>query len=245
MARLLAYPLTALYLLCFGLVLVVFHAVQWICLNLLGYEAHKRSVSLLNLCIMRCTHLLGTRYSIRYTTPLPEHGPLILVTNHQSMYDIPPIIWYFRKYHPKFVSKKELGKGIPSVSYNLRHGGSALIDRRDRKQAYAALSALGAYIERHGRSAVIFPEGTRSKTGQPKPFKTYGLQVLMEHAPSAWVVPVTINNSWKLFRYGSFPNGLGVHVKYLVHAPIRVRDMDEAALADMEKTITQAVNYPE
>ena len=40
-----------------------------------------------------------------------------------------------RKWHPKFISKKELGKGIPSVSYNLKYGGSALIDRKDPKQA--------------------------------------------------------------------------------------------------------------
>jgi len=36
---------------------------------------------------------------------------------------------YFWTYKPKFISKIELGKGIPSVSYNLRHGGAALIDR--------------------------------------------------------------------------------------------------------------------
>ena len=81
---------------------------------------------------------------------MPESGPLIIVTNHQSMYDIPPLIWYLRKYHPKFVSKKELGKGIPSVSFNLRHGGSALIDRKDRRQARAELERLGAYIEKRG-----------------------------------------------------------------------------------------------
>ena len=62
MAKILAYPLSAIYLLVFGIVLVVFHPVQWVCLNLFGYQAHKASVSLLNLCIMRCTHILGTTY---------------------------------------------------------------------------------------------------------------------------------------------------------------------------------------
>ncbi|MDG1571345.1 lysophospholipid acyltransferase family protein [Robiginitalea sp. M366] len=241
MARLLAYPLSALYLLCFGMVLVVFHPIQWICLNLFGYEAHKRSVSWLNLSIMRCTHILGTRYRITYPESMPEKGPLIIVTNHQSMYDIPPIIWYFRRFHPKFVSKKELGKGIPSVSYNLRHGGSALIDRRDRKQAYAALKHLGEYIENTGRSAVIFPEGTRSRTGHPKPFKTYGLSVLLEHAPSASVVPITINQSWKMFRYGKFPNGLGARITFTVHPPMPASQMDEAGLQRLEETIVAAI----
>jgi 1-acyl-sn-glycerol-3-phosphate acyltransferase len=47
-----------------------------------------------------------------------------------------------RDFHCKFVSKKELGKGIPSVSYNLRHGGSALIDRKDPKQAIPEIKKI-------------------------------------------------------------------------------------------------------
>jgi 1-acyl-sn-glycerol-3-phosphate acyltransferase len=54
------------------------------------------------------------------------------------------------------------------VSYNLRHGGSALIDRKDPKPFLK--SKLGDYIEEHNRSAVIFPEGTRSKTANQKSF---------------------------------------------------------------------------
>jgi 1-acyl-sn-glycerol-3-phosphate acyltransferase len=57
----------------------------------------------------------------------------------------------------------------------LRHGGSALIDRKDR-QAIPAIKGLGEYIEKHHRSAVIFPEGTRSKTGKPKAFAQTGLK---------------------------------------------------------------------
>jgi 1-acyl-sn-glycerol-3-phosphate acyltransferase len=78
--------------------------------------------------------ILGTKISFEITTALPEDRPLIFVANHQSTYDIPPLIWHLRKYHPKFISKIELGKGIPSVSFNLRHGGSILIDRKKPKE---------------------------------------------------------------------------------------------------------------
>jgi len=114
--KLLSYPLTVLFFLLFGLVLVIFHPIQWILHNVFGYNAHKKSVSLLNWSIMRCTNVLGTRYSFKNKQDIPTDRPLIIVTNHQSMYDIPPIIWYMRKHHPKFVSKIELGRGIPSVS---------------------------------------------------------------------------------------------------------------------------------
>ena len=239
--KLLSYPLTILFFLLFGLVLVIFHPIQWLCLNLIGYNAHKKSVSVLNWFIMRCTNVLGTRYTFRNQQQLPTDRPLIIVTNHQSMYDIPPIIWYMRKYHPKFVSKIELGKGIPSVSYNLRHGGSALINRKDPKQSIAELQKLGKYIETNNRSAVIFPEGTRSRNGVPKPFRTTGLKVMMKNAPSALIVPISINNSWKLLRSGKFPMGLGSHVTFDVHPPLENSGNPDELITQIENLIVSGV----
>ncbi|MFM1877167.1 MAG: hypothetical protein RLZZ241_33 [Bacteroidota bacterium] len=195
----------------------------------------------MNWCIMRCTNILGTRYGITFPEHMPESGPLIIVTNHQSLYDIPPLIWYLRKYHPKFVSKKELGKGIPSVSFNLRHGGSVLIDRNDRRQAASELSKLGTYIQETRRSAVIFPEGTRSRTGAPKPFRTLGLVTLLKNAPDAWVLPITINNSWKMFRYGKFPNGIGSKIQFTVHDPIKIAPDSKTELSQLEALIVSKI----
>jgi len=239
--KLFSYLLTSLFFICFGLVLVIFHPIQWVCLKIFGYNAHKASVSILNWLIMRCTNLLGTQYNFENTHNIPTNRPLIVVSNHQSMYDIPPIIWYMRKYHPKFVSKIELGKGIPSVSFNLRHGGSALIDRKDPKQSIAELQKLGKYIEKHNRSAVIFPEGTRSRNGLPKPFRTTGLKVLMKNAPSALIVPISINNSWKLLRYGKFPMGLGSHLKFKVHPPVENKGNIDELIAQVEATIASGI----
>jgi 1-acyl-sn-glycerol-3-phosphate acyltransferase len=139
------------------------------------------------------------------------------------------------------VSKIELGKGIPSVSYNLVHGGSVLIDRKDSKQALGEIMKLGKYIEEHNRSAIIFPEGTRSRTGHPKPFQPTGLKILMRNAPSALIVPVSINNSWKMLRYGKFPNGLGNHITIDVHKPIENSGNFDELIAQVEQTINSAV----
>jgi len=220
MRKLLSYPLTILFFIFFGLSLFIFHPILWVSFNVFGYKTLKGSVSVLNWFLMLSTNILGTRYTFENNQNIPTDTPLIIVSNHQSMYDIPPIIWHMRKYHPKFVSKKELGKGIPSVSYNLRKGGSVLIDRKDGKQAITEIGKLGSYIEKHNRSAVIFPEGTRSRDGKPKPFKPMGLKMLLKKAPSALIVPITINNSWKLLRYGKFPMGIGAHLKFKVHTPI-------------------------
>ena len=103
--------------LCFGLCLVVFHPIQRVCLNVFGYQAHKKSVDYLNFWLTKCTNLLGTRYTFENRDTIPKNTPIIFVSNHQSLYDIVGIIWFLRRFHAKFVSKKELGKGIPSVSY--------------------------------------------------------------------------------------------------------------------------------
>lgn len=224
MRKILAYILTSIYAFFFLLTLVVFHPIQWFCFNVLGYKSHKISVDWLQFFIMRCLNILGTRFSFQNDFDIPTNKPLIIVANHQSMYDIPPIIWYMRKHHPKFISKKELGKGIPSVSYNLRHGGSVLIDRKNPKQALPAIKQFANYIETHKHAAVIFPEGTRSKNGEPKPFQTKGLEMMIKNIPSAIVVPMTINNSWKMLRYGKFPMGIGNHLTFKVQKPITLSD---------------------
>ena len=241
MQKLLAYPLSFIYLIFFGLTLLVFHPIQWVCHNLFGYGAHGKSVAFLNLCLMRCTHILGTTYSFKNIHDIPTDRPLIIVPNHQSMHDIPPIIWYMRKHHPKFVSKIELGKGIPSVSYNLRHGGSVLIDRKDSRQALGEIAKLGKYIEQHNRSAVIFPEGTRSRTGHPKKFQPMGLKILMKNAPSALVVPISINNSWKMLRYGKFPNGIGNNLTFEVHKPLEISEDLDAMVAQTERSVNSGI----
>ncbi|PTM02675.1 MAG: 1-acyl-sn-glycerol-3-phosphate acyltransferase, partial [Bacteroidetes bacterium] len=139
MQKILAYPLTVLYFICFGLTLGIFHIMQWIAYNVFGYNALKITVDWLQFFIMRCLNVLGTRFTFNNPHNISIDRPLIIVSNHQSMYDISPIMWYLRKHHVKFVAKKELGRGLPSVSYNLRHGGSVLIDRKNPRQALPAM----------------------------------------------------------------------------------------------------------
>ena len=227
----------------FGLILVIFHPIQWVCLNLFGYQAHKKSVDALQWFLVHSLYFLGSRVSFHNPHNIPTDKPLVIVSNHQSMHDIPSIMWFMRKHHVKFVSKKELGKGIPSVSYNLRHGGSILIDRKNPRQALPELLKFGEYIEKTNYAAVIFPEGTRSKTGAPKKFQARGMEILFKKVPSGLAVPVTINNSWKLYRYGKFPMGIGNHITFQVHKPLEIANFkDKKELMDLvEKTIVEAI----
>lgn len=242
MQKLLSYILTPFFFVSFGVCLLIFHPIQWLGFKIFGYGGLKPVVSKLNFFLMRSTNILGTTYKFTNNFDLPTDRPLIIVTNHQSMYDIPPLIWYMRKHHPKFVSKKELGKGIPSVSFNLVHGGSVLIDRNDGKSALLEIGRLGTYIEEHKRSAVIFPEGTRSRDGQPKAFKPMGLKMLLKKAPSALIVPISINNSWKLIRFGQFPMGLGAKVQLDVKQPIENNGNYDELIEQIEASVVSGIN---
>jgi len=242
MEKIISYPISIIYYLVFFLLLIIFHPVQWICFNVFGYQAHKKSVDILNFGLVRATLILGTTYKVEGREKVPAGVPLIIVANHQSMNDIPPIIWFMRKFHPKFISKKELGKGIPSVSYNLRHGGSVLIDRKDPKQALPTIKGMAEYIQKYNRSAVIFPEGTRSKTGEPKKFSENGLKILCKFAPSAYIVPISINNSWKLDRYGKFPLGLGNRLTFTIQEPFAIKNIPfEEVMERTENAVIQGI----
>lgn len=235
--KILSYLLSPIFGIVFFLILLFFHGLQWIALKF-GYKAHKISVDWLNLSLVRSLLFIGNTVKFTKHYPIPENTTILFAANHQSLFDIPPMIWKLRKHHPKFVSKIELGKGIPSVSFNLRHGGAALIDRKDPAQALKALEDFGKRIYDNKWSAVIFPEGTRSRNGQPKKFAVNGLKMLAKYNPEAYIVPISINNSWKVFKYGSFPLGLFNQIKIETHEPISLKETTiDDALSEMEKVI--------
>ncbi|WP_124978961.1 lysophospholipid acyltransferase family protein [Nonlabens xiamenensis] len=240
MQKILAYPLTVIHFVVFFGLLLVFHPIQLLCHRLGGYEPHRRSVNILNWCLMQSQLPLFNWFSVTFKQELPVGPSYIFVSNHQSMFDIPPLIWHLRKYHAKFIAKKELAKGLPSISLNLRIGENCAIDRRDSRQAVSALMAFAKNVQAKKRSAVIFAEGSRSRTGVPKEFKARGLLTLFKYIPEAVVVPITINNSWKIDRYGKFPYGIGNNIHLTIHEPIPIIDRDPMEVIQQAQTIVHS-----
>lgn len=230
----LSYIISPIFILVFFLFLIIFHPLQWLSLHILGQKVQGKVVDILNFFLVKSMLILGVTVRLINEHKIPEDTSVIFVSNHQSTFDVAPLGWFFRKHYPKFVAKIELGKGIPSVSYNLRHGGAALINRKDPKQAITALIEFSKRIKEKKWGAIIFPEGTRSRDGEPKKFAANGLKIIAKYNKEGFIVPLTINNSWKVFKYGKFPLGLGSPITITTHAPIKINSLPFEEL--LEKT---------
>jgi 1-acyl-sn-glycerol-3-phosphate acyltransferase len=228
--RALDWLCTIPFLLAFGLVLAVFDPLQRVA-RVFGPRPHEIVVGALQVALVWAFRLSGCQLSVERVPEVKPWTPYLLIANHQSMFDIPIIGAVLFTNFPKYVSKRELARWIPSISYNLRRGGNAVIDRRDRDQALRAIHELGERVQTRGVSAVIYPEGTRARAGELGAFKPGGTLELLAAAPDVAVVPVAIDGSWRLLRHNLLPVPFGTRVHVRIGAPIpRSPDEDRVAL---------------
>ena len=230
--RVRSWAATIVFLPVFALVLLVFDVAQR-CARLFGQRPQEYVAGALQVALVWAFHLCGTRLYVDRAPGVERGGRYIVVSNHQSMFDIPILGSLLFANFPKYISKRSLGRWIPSVSYNLRRGGHVLIERSDAPAALAAIRELGARVREGQASAVIFPEGTRSRHGTLGKFKRAGTLALLEEAPDAPVLPVVIDESWRLLCHNFLPVPWGVRVYVRLGPPIaRQPGEDPATLLD-------------
>jgi 1-acyl-sn-glycerol-3-phosphate acyltransferase len=226
----LSWPGTLIFLPVFAAILLVFDVAQRVA-RLFGQRPQEHVASGLQVALVGAFRLCDTRLLVERARGVRSSGSYIFVSNHQSMFDIPVIGALLRSNFPKYVSKRELARWIPSVSYNLRRGGHVLIDRNDAPSAVAAIRALGERVRDGACSAVIFPEGTRARHGALDEFRRAGIGALLEGAPDTPVVPIAIDESWRLLAENMLPIPWGVRVHVRIGEPIgRAAGEDRAAL---------------
>lgn len=235
---------TVPFLLTFGLLLLVFDPAQRIA-RLFGRRPQEYVAGALQWSLVKAFGVCGTRLEVERSPSVRPYTPYIIIANHQSMFDVPIFGALLFTNFPKYVSKRSLARWIPSISYNLRRGGNAIIDRGDPEQALGAIRQLAAEVRERGVSAVIFPEGTRGRHGELGKFRPRGTLALLEAAPETAVVPVCIDQSWRLLRHNLLPAPFGVTVRVWIGDPIaRRRGEDpDALLATVEATIRTRLQH--
>ena len=132
----------------------------------------------------------GIRIEVEGLERLEPGRPYVFMTNHQSAVDIAAIIatipgdW-------RFVAKREL-TWIPFFGWALALHRHVIVDRRNNPKAVASMKRAAERI-RSGTSVIVFPEGTRSRTGELQPFKSGGFHLAIQSQVP--IVPATISGS--------------------------------------------------
>jgi len=228
------------FLVAFALILLVFDPLQRVA-RLFGPRPHEIVAGLLQVSLVAAFRLCGARLDVERSPDVKPRTPYIVIANHQSLFDIPILGCLLFTNFPKYVSKQELAHWLPSISYNLRRGGNALIDRGDRDSASQAIRALGERAQERGVSVVIYPEGTRARAGALGRFRPAGTLALLEAAPELSVVPFAIDGSWRLLRHNLLPVPFGVRIRLRLASPIsRSEEHDGAAILESARAEIEA-----
>jgi 1-acyl-sn-glycerol-3-phosphate acyltransferase len=133
-------------------------------------------------------YLSGTRLSIKGTEKIKKGQTYIVMSNHQSLFDVLALIGKL-PIQIRWIIKSDIRK-IPIFGYALERMGHIYVDRRGRKDTVYGLEKAVMKIKT-GTSVVIFPEGTRSPDGRLLPFRTGGAAIAFKSGVP--ILPVTVN----------------------------------------------------
>lgn len=112
------------------------------------------------------------RLCLNQKEPLPQE-PCVIVCNHLSNFDPMAVLALLKTRRPVFLSKKEVFE-LPLAGRYLRGACFLSVDRSNPRKAVQALQVAGEEMQHLGVDAVIYPEGTRSRSGNLLRFKEGG-----------------------------------------------------------------------
>jgi 1-acyl-sn-glycerol-3-phosphate acyltransferase len=183
-------------------------------------------------------HIGGAKINIRVKIPA-EPGTLV-VMNHQSLLDIPLVFACVDRGYPMVVARERYRRRHLVVSHMIRLYGHPTV--RPGEHAAVQLEALRRSAAIAIRPVVIYPEGSRTRDGEVRPFKTAGLKAIL--SGRRWLVRVVVvDGVWRMAKLGGF-------VRHVSSAAIQVegagpfafdpnRDDAESFCAAMEQQMIQ------
>lgn len=174
-------------------------------------------------------HLLrntGSQIDLTGTEHIPATGPVVIVSNHQSYFDIPLMVSQI-PLPMGFVAKQELKK-YPVIHRWMDLIECSYIDRNDIRQSLRAIQKAQKSLET-GQSMVIFPEGTRSRRREISAFKPGSLKLAQKAGVP--ILPVTVDGSWKI--YEATGRITPAHVKMTILPLISAEEVMAASSADL------------
>jgi 1-acyl-sn-glycerol-3-phosphate acyltransferase len=188
-----------------ALLIVLFLPAYTLLASLIGYGLARLSGSpallygLGRFGIRVSLFLAGMRIVVEGRHLLDDARNTMIVANHVSHLDA-PVLLVALGVDFRAVAKKEVFY-FPVFNSVLRFAGFIEVDRADRAQATRAIARAVEALKR-GACFLIFPEGTRSRTGELGPFKKGGFVVAMD--AGSRIVPVAVQGTRELMPRGGF-----------------------------------------
>lgn len=161
-----------------------------------------------------CTWLTLVRVTVSGRGNIDPHTSYVFVANHQGAYDI-FAVYGFLNHNFKWLMKAGLRK-FPVIGVACAAAGHVFVDN----SSPSAIRRTMAKAERTlqgGMSVVVFPEGSRTRTGKMRPFHKGAYQLSMEFCLP--VVPVTIDGAFDVLPRGSWLPRPG-RIKLTIHPPV-------------------------
>lgn len=180
----------------------------------------------------------GVKVKIFGLDNIDKNATYVFVSNHASQFDITVLQWCVPN-RLAMIFKKELSR-IPFFGWQLKFGPYIMVDRKSPESGMKSIEEAKELMKNKGISVLVFPEGTRSKTGELLPFKRGAFHLAAKVGYP--IVPVTIIDSDKIMPKGSFKLKRGT-IKLIFDSPINTDNIkskvDELQLMDNIKTIMQ------
>ena len=163
----------------------------------------------------------------------------VVMSNHQSHYDIPTLFQALR-IPLRMVAKKEIFR-IPFMAGAMRAAGFVEVDRNNRRSAMENLSTARTRLK-DAVSIWIAPEGTRSKTGQLGPFKKGGFHLALRGGMR--ILPVSIEGTRFVLPAGGLTVVRGATASVTIGKPIDPADYGKERIGELIAAVRDAILRP-
>ena len=186
-----------------------------------------------------CLLYSGVRVDIYGRHNLQPGQSYVVVANHLSQFDI-FVLYGYLGMDFRWVMKHELRK-LPIIGICCEKLGHIFINRSDKQAAIASLNEARARLS-NGASVLFFPEGTRSRNGQLKPFKKGAFKMAQElQLP---ILPVTLTGTFEILPPGTIRLQPGHQATLTLHPPLPVSGHDDAELLKLMQLSQSAIAAP-
>lgn len=188
-------------------------------------------------CASEICRKLKVNLDISGEENIPESGPIMVYSNHQSLMDIVAIVALFgNHFQMGFISKAEWKKLKP-LAKAIEYTRSVFLVRGGGREALNAINESTELLKQ-GFSLCIFPEGTRSQKHEMGEFKPGSFK--FAERGGVPILPVTLDGGYRVFEEtGNYKPGQTIKIK--VHPLVHIEEMDrkqlKEATAIIEKTI--------